>query len=310
MQGEGEHHFYYIEKHNATTDQIARQLAKALRIPANAVSYSGRKDKVALTRQWFCAHRPGKALVDAPELAQARVLEASLHNRKLKTGSHRSNRFAVQLRGDLDEGWQQRWQQLKDHGAANYFGEQRFGIANLDKASAWFAGDYKAKRYEQGMLLSAVRSQLFNEYLAARLSQHSMLDVMVGDVMLLGTSRSGFVVTEAQLADAKARVSQQDIHPSGPMFGVASGLQPTDESLALEQSVLDKHPRWQQGLIGKEVKAARRSLRMLLTDASMVQNEQGVLFQFSLPAGAFATSVIAQITEFTDVSRAKYSTDK
>lgn len=238
------------------------------------------------------------------------MLESGLHNRKLKTGSHRSNRFSVQLRGDLDEGWQQRWQHLKDHGAANYFGEQRFGIANLDKASAWFAGDYKAKRYEQGMLLSAVRSQLFNEYLTERLNHYSMLDVIPGDVMLLGTSRSGFVVTASQLNETKMRVSEHDIHPSGPMFGVEGGLQASDQSLALEQQILDKHPKWLQGLIDKDVKAARRSLRMLLVEASMVENEHGVLFQFSLPAGAFATSVIAQITEFTDVSRAKYSTNK
>lgn len=309
LSGEGEHHFYYVEKQGLTTEQAARLLAKALAVPAKQVSFSGRKDKVALTRQWFSVQRPGVALVPEVNIDGLTILAASLHNRKLKTGAHRSNRFAITLRGELDNDWMDRWQLLLRQGAANYFGEQRFGIANLDKATAWFAGAYRPKKYEQGMLLSAVRSQMFNEYLDERQRQYGLSQAMVGDVCLLGDSRSGFVVTPDELVATQTRLDAQGIHISGPLFGLESGLQPCAKAAELEALVAAKHPKWLAGLAERKVNAARRATRLLLSNARQSQTAAGQLFEFELPAGAFATSVLAQVTEFEDVSRAQYPTD-
>ncbi len=279
-------------------------------MPAKVVAFSGRKDKVALTRQWFSIQRPGQALIEHPDVEELVVLKAGLHNRKLKTGAHRSNRFIITLRGVMDDGWQARWQALLINGAANYFGDQRFGVANLEKASAWFRGEYRPRKSEQGMLLSAVRSQMFNEVLELRASKNMLSEVLVGDVCLLGDSRSGFVVTQADLDDAQQRFSQQSIHISAPLFGAAGGLQATGEVLALEEAVAARHPLWIQGLVERQVKAARRSTRLLVNHGHSEAVDGGQRFEFELPAGAFATALLAQVTTFEDVSRAKYSANQ
>ena len=51
--GEGTHTFLCVEKRGRTTEQVARELARAAGVPPGAVGYAGRKDRHAVTRQWF-----------------------------------------------------------------------------------------------------------------------------------------------------------------------------------------------------------------------------------------------------------------
>ena len=57
------------------------------------------------------------------------VLAVTRHQRKLRRGVHRGNRFTLVLRelqGERDA-LEQRLQQMRSAGVPNYFGEQRFG---------------------------------------------------------------------------------------------------------------------------------------------------------------------------------------
>ena len=51
--GVGKHLFVEIEKRGRTTEQVARELARACAVEPMEVGYAGRKDKIAVTRQWF-----------------------------------------------------------------------------------------------------------------------------------------------------------------------------------------------------------------------------------------------------------------
>ena len=64
------------------------------------VSYAGRKDKYAITQQWFGVHIPGNHTPDWSlfELEGADILHFTRHNKKLRTEVLRENRFDIVVR--------------------------------------------------------------------------------------------------------------------------------------------------------------------------------------------------------------------
>lgn len=121
------------------------------------------------------------------------VLERARHQRKLRRGVHRANRFHLVLRqveGDR-AALEDRLQQVRDQGVPNYFGEQRFGNdgATLAQARQWVAsGRRKVTRARRSLYLSALRSLLFNELLAARVeaATWNTIDRLDGGRSLVG----------------------------------------------------------------------------------------------------------------------------
>ena len=83
--GEGSHTFVRIEKRLRTTTEVARDLARAAGVAARDVGFAGRKDRMAVTRQWFSLPGvdPERAL--SFDLPGVRVLEAARHPHKLRT---------------------------------------------------------------------------------------------------------------------------------------------------------------------------------------------------------------------------------
>ena len=65
----------------------------------------------------------------------------------------------------------------------NYFGAQRFGHdgGNLEAALSLDPRRLRGRNFRQGMYLSAARSWLFNEVLAARLAKGTWLQPLPGD---------------------------------------------------------------------------------------------------------------------------------
>ena len=142
--GEGEHLFLHIRKRGENTDWVARQLASFCQISPRDVGYAGKKDRHAVTEQWFSVRLPiGRTLNwslfggDSID-----VLHSCRHSRKLRLGALSGNRFVIRLR-DLTEpeAFVERVEKIRQ-GVPNFFGEQRFGNAggNLDKGLALLEG--------------------------------------------------------------------------------------------------------------------------------------------------------------------------
>ena len=177
-EGQGEHLWLHLRKRGLNTADLALALARLARLPLRAVGYSGLKDRVAVTDQWFSLHLPGKAdpqLDDLPE--GVTLLAAARHSRKLNRGTHRANRFELVIR-DLEADpalLRQRLDAVAAQGVPNYLGEQRFGRHgdNFSRARDWLLGQGEAPRKPalRSLWLSAVRSELFNQVLAERVRQ-------------------------------------------------------------------------------------------------------------------------------------------
>jgi tRNA pseudouridine13 synthase len=130
--GEGEHIYLLVEKRELSTAAAAGILARHFGVPLGAVGFAGLKDKIAITRQVFSLHVPGKKPEDFPMLQHERlkVLWADRHTNKLRRGHLAGNRFSIRIRGVPPTGVlvaQRVLTVLEQRGTPNFLGEQRFG---------------------------------------------------------------------------------------------------------------------------------------------------------------------------------------
>lgn len=307
LSGEGEHLCLYIEKINTNTMFVAQQLAKWADIPLKDVSYSGLKDRFAVTQQWFSLRIPKKCQPDTtfnhPDIS---ILKQTWHNKKLQRGCHQYNSFQINLLnvvGDSDA-INAQLNAIKLAGVPNYFGAQRFGRngANIDKAKAMFAGK-RVKRNERSILLSAVRSYLFNQILNERIALENWQTPLLGDVFNLAGSQSIFIPEDID-DELINRLQTGDIHITGALWGTGE-LKSKHAVADLEKTVADKHPELVAGLIKAGLKQQRRALRMLpknlvwqfsQADCSM-QQQTNLSLSFDLPSGCYATALMMAIIQ-------------
>lgn len=302
---EGEHLWLFLRKREWNTMDVVQWLAKHAKLPMRSVGYSGLKDRQAVTEQWFSLHLPGKADPEFTDLpAGLEIVHSVRHNKKLQRGTHVANKFVIRLRnieGDV-AALPERLDNVKQQGVPNYFGEQRFGRhgQNFPRAEAWLLGEGEAprKRATRSMWLSAVRSELFNRVVAERVRQHNWNQAIGGDILQLNGSRALF---DAAADERSAeRVSSGDVHPTGPLVGKEPKTV-TAECAEIEDSVLLSQQALIAALCELDVASARRSLRLFASEMDWQQQEQDWVLTLTLPKGAFATTVLAEIGQIRTV---------
>lgn len=293
--GEGEHAFLCIEKTGENTDYVARQLAKFAGVRQRDVSYAGLKDRHAVTTQWFSVWLPGKVDPDWREVEtdNIKVLHTVRHARKLKRGVLSGNSFKLLIRdwqGDKAQ-TEQQLNAIKAGGIANYYGEQRFGHAghNINKALALFAGA-KVGREQRSMYLSAARSYLFNQILAARVTDKTWNQAQAGDYYVFDLGHSFFKAEQID-DDIIRRLDAKEIHPTGLLWGKGNA-----ELSSIEQAVIAEHQALADGLVACGLEQDRRALRINVADlAWQFVDDTTLSLSFTLPAGSYATAVLREI---------------
>ncbi|HET7923429.1 MAG TPA: tRNA pseudouridine(13) synthase TruD [Rhodanobacteraceae bacterium] len=298
--GAGEHAFLFVEKIDANTEWVSKRLAEKAGVAPMSVGYAGLKDRHAITRQSFSVHLPGKADPDWSALAipGVRVLAASRHDRKLKRGAHRGNRFRIRARDvEGDRGAiEQRLALIRERGVPNYFGEQRFGrdAANVTQAREYFAGK-RMRKNEIGFAISAARSLLFNAVLARRVADGSWDSALDGEVWMLAGTHSIFG-PEPWTVDLARRLAAFDIDPTGPLIG-AGELRTTGAVRALEEAAIAPHRDLAEGLARAGLVQQRRALRLRVEGlAHEWEGDDALVLEFRLPAGSFATVVLRELS--------------
>lgn len=286
--GEGEHVYLHVYKRGENTAWVAEQIALLANVKPMDVSYCGRKDRQAVTMQWFSVYLPPKRDLLMPDWAllnssSIRVMAVSRHTHKLRRGEHSSNYFVIRLRQIQTEDVQaleQRIARVFAQGVPNYFGEQRFGREgnNLREAEAFLVGGKRYRdRQKQGLILSSARSYLFNLVLAKRVSMGNWNQLIDGEPL------------------AK---------PSGPLWGRGRSLA-LSELLILESDVLSQWQDWCNALEHKGLNQERRFLNLEINSGSFRWlDNRDLEISFRLEAGAFATSVMAELFNLGNQSSA------
>jgi len=299
--GQGEHVFLVIQKTGLNTQDVARQLADLASVPIRDVGFAGLKDKHAVTRQSFSVRLAGRPEPDWTRLESddIRLVSAERHSRKIRRGSLKGNRFqltVMDLEGNKAE-LEQNLRHIKATGVPNYFGPQRFGRdgSNLRQAEGMFASNERVGREKKSMLLSAVRSYLFNQVLARRVADGSWNRMLPGDVMVIDDAHGQFM---ADLEDEAlhSRTETLDIHSSGPLPGKPSrARQPTGIVADLEKEVLEAQDSWLDGLLRFGVDADRRALRLRVSELEWDISGNEMHLSFRLTAGSYATAVLREL---------------
>lgn len=297
--GAGEHLLVLVRKRGLNTADVSRWLANALSVRRRDVTHAGLKDRHAVTDQWFGIHLPGREITLPEPPDGIRVLKTVRHRRKLRTGALRGNRFVIRLRElqGSSSALARRLFTVARFGVPNWFGEQRFGRegGNLEHAERLFAGERVRDRHVRGLYLSAARSLLFNQVLAARVTEDSWQSALPGDLMTFSGSRSVFVADAGTSADP--RLARMDLHPTGPLHGI-DGLEPGGVAAELEQTVLARYAQLAEGLEVFRMRADRRALRLPVSALAWHwPASDSVELAFSLPPGSYATAVVRELAE-------------
>lgn len=278
--GEGEHVFLHVRKTSENTQWVADQIAALAKVGKNDVGFAGLKDRHAVTTQWFSAYLPKGIEPDWKQLESETIelLGVARHSKKLRRGDHLGNRFSIivdefECHGDLKA----RLESIKVGGVPNYFGPQRFGrnANNLVDAQSFLVDGKRIKnRRQKGMVISAARSYLFNSVLKARIEQGNWNQLIDGD---------------------------PEESPTGPLWGRGRPLS-SGACLSLETEALSEHADWCDGLEHVGLSQERKPLKLSVGDLSYDFSGHQLRLSFSLPSGAFATSVLAEIADVHDAS--------
>jgi len=303
--GEGEHLFLLVEKSGLSTHELITGVARDYSLDPRHIGYSGLKDKHALTRQWLSLHMPGKK--PPAELFKGngyQVLKQASHNRKLRPGTHKYNSFEVHLRevSDFPDKTREQISAVTRQGFANYFGAQRFGRRqdNVRQALEQLPRR-RLKRSRKSMLLSSLRSYLFNRILARRLSLGHWDLPLEGDVFMLRGNRSIF--SEALDDRLVERFRTLDISNTASLYGTGQHLL-TGESQAIEAQIFAECDAITSCLDQQGAKLQMRALRAVVDNFSYDYDaeDQSLLLKLDLPAGCYVTTVLGHFIELQDAS--------
>jgi tRNA pseudouridine13 synthase len=303
--GSGSHRYLRIRKRLMNTQDLLHQLANAAGVPQSEIGSAGMKDRNAVTTQWVSIPAQCRPTNEWQLPEGIEILQESLHTNKLRTGHLIGNRFALRLVGATESDKNRfgpLWQRLMG-GIYNSYGAQRFGHngSNLGRALQWLKGDLTLKgpkaRFYKKLYPSVVQAEIFNRYLIERIAA-SLQSPLEGEVVRLSGSGSRFVVKapEVELPRWQAR----DIVPMGPMVGAK--IHPPLEAAALEiqqraTSEVCSSPEPPQRLLA-EAPGTHRDLLLFLQNATFEWlDDQSLTLCFELPAGAYATEVLRELTQ-------------
>lgn len=301
--GEGEHVFAKIEKRGLTTSMAVERIAKALNVKDRDIGVAGMKDRHAVTRQWISLPPPTQVdAVKALVLEDITILEVSKHGNKLRTGHVRSNQFRLRVRGvkadAVDRARAILERLAKPPGAPNWYGEQRFGRDgdNATRGRAIVMGEgFPRDRKLARLLVSSLQSELFNQWLIARMADDYYTTVLEGEV--LHKIGGGMFTTEDPAVDGP-RLTAGEVVLTGPMFGTTM-RQPAELSVAAarEDAILAAAglERGAFATVRALAEGTRRDATITVGEPHVIGIDDGIEVTFTLPGGTYATAVMREV---------------
>ena len=296
-EGRGSHLYLRVRKRGRTT----RDLVVALRdrgVPDARVGVAGLKDKHAVTEQWLSLPWAEREAADAlTALDGVEILETSRHRNKLGVGHLHGNRFEILLRevdGDAAGRAHAKLARLAEVGVPNYFGPQRFGRygRNVVDGLRLLAGEtVSGDRRLQRFFLSAVQSWIFNELLAGRIRDGLYRQVLTGDWARRHDTGGTFLVEDGEVETPRAACLE--ISALLPLHGRKVRLSAGEPGRRERDALAALGVEW-TALTGR--RGDRRPTRVIAEDAEVEAVPDGVWLRFTLPKGAYATSLLREVS--------------
>jgi len=227
---------------------------------------------------------------------------SAIVGRKLLQGDHEGAVRALIGTPDAvrDERWQKGIAAFRDNDLAaalellpgNCRTEREIIRTLLRRPGEWERGVKTIHPRLVSLYISACQSELFDRVVASRMPDTDA--ILPGDIACKHANGACFRVED--LAEARSRAKAFEISATGPMFG-RKMLEPGEKVALLEAEILAaaglERATFSQGTFRLE--GERRPLRVPLQNPAAWLDGDELLLEFSLPKGAYATSVLREI---------------
>ncbi len=300
--GSGEYLFLWLQKRAMGAEYFVRQVARRLDVGVREVGTAGLKDRQAITRQMVSVPAAAEANLGRLDGDGIQLLSVSRHGNKLRAGHLHGNRFRILIRAVSPDAWQNAQAiigRIEAEGLPNFYGAQRFGrggeTVSLGLSLLNRTGTSIRNPFLRRLALSAAQSALFNHYLAARLADGLLRQVLPGDVMAKWPFGGLFVAQD--LDREQSRLDARETVPAGPIFG-RKMFRAAHEAAAREQQVLEEAglPPEAFAHFGKLLPGTRRHNLIYVKDLLAAAEPDGLRLSFTLPAGSYATMLLREFT--------------
>ena len=285
--GYGEHLVLKIRKTGVSTLDVVSALANKLGISQKLIGYLGLKDKEAVAVQFLSVpQRFIKEDVLKGNFQGFEITETYRHNRKLRVGALKGNRFRIVLKDvSSPETLIKRMKEIEENGFPNFYDAQRFGEKrrNVDMGLKLLKGEkVNVSPYLKRLYVSAVSSWIFNRYLLKRIKLGLYDTVIEGDLLV---DEYGFWVPE------KYSSSEEKLIPTGPIAGYKMPL-PSGKALELETQVLKECNVSLEMFKPFRAKGSRRPIKVYPQALSVEVKGKKSIVSFFLPKGSYATTLL------------------
>ncbi len=277
--GSGQHFYLKIKRQNMNTDDVIKVLKNLFAIPEKEIGKAGLKDRNATTIQTFSlslgANFPIETIKSTiAKDARLELLSVDRHINKIKTGHLKGNRFWITI-NDINPDLQaiEKIVEQINKGIPNFFGEQRFGSKgdNAARGLRILKGEKEMNHHMEKLMLSALQSELFNQYLVKRLNQGQLFEKLEGDVV---------IYQEA----------------TGPLFGDKM-LLPSGAPSEWEKQVLQENNLTLEDFSHPLIPGGRRAIVLIPEELKFELKERQLFLSFILPKGAYATQITREFTK-------------
>lgn len=307
--GEGEHLYIKVTKRLLSTPDLVRRISSTVGVKAQGIGTAGLKDARAVTTQMLSLHgvTPDRLARLKPDEQILAIEVLGRHRNRLRPGHHAGNRFRLVIRdvaAHAAEAVPAVLDELSRRGVPNYFGPQRQGRTGENyRIGVELLTDQvrrnKMSRAKRMWYLNAFQSHLFNLILAKRLDRIDR--ILAGDWAIKMENGACFLVEDA--GKEQPRADRFEISPTGILFGSRvswAGGEPGE----IERLVVTAEGATPEGLTEAAktcgFRGERRSLRVPLVELDWKLDGSVLTLSFSLPPGAYATSVLREVMKGPD----------
>jgi tRNA pseudouridine13 synthase len=305
-EGSGDHLYLWIEKEDVSAPFLLQTVSRRLGVNRGEIGCAGQKDRRAITRQWLSVPAAVNKVPVAPEAVEGPVgdtgritlLDQGLHKNKLRTGHLQGNRFEIRVtdRDPSDDGdFLENVERMVRTGFVNTYGAQRFGHGdNVSSGLEVLGGARIRDKRKRRFLVSALQSGLFNHWARLRHEGAGFQQALAGDLLVRLDSGGVFEVEDAE-GDTK-RIAAGEVAVAGPIFG-NKARRATGPAAEYELQALSDFGLAQDAFapMNKLAPGSRRQAVLLPEGLSCVRDGDALVLRFGLPAGAYATVVLAHL---------------
>ena len=328
LTGQGEHQCLHVEKTSHNTHWVLAALAEYAGVSEKDIGYCGRKDRHAITRQWFSLYCPPVSKL-SPELARkpvdwtqfsmegVQILSVDKHAKKLRLGDHARNQFAITLK-DVRIGSCHTLSPSHSHSPPHSsIAKVSNSLAEHEALPSLSSEDQQNISAE---IISTLKQGVPNYFGAQRFGREGNNLVMANDWLVRGISpprkQRSMILSAArsyvfnQVLAHRVRNGiwkttlvgdvVNDTYPTGPLWG-RGRLATKDDALEMEKTAIGDLAQWCERLEHLGLNQERRELVLTPDELEVQWKGNDLYLSFSLPSGTFATAILAEVAQLVTV---------